>query len=365
MYRIFYQTAIVTNNDPRRHSETLSVRSRPRRQAAGEVQRLEARMDKAAKENPSGGVVGSRTNPFALDPMTPAQWLGMIEAQKQGNGSYFMNWNDRRLAINARLYVFDDGKAGSPTPTGAWNEGVPPTYRELARQVTELRLNQVAESQKFSQKLRRLFQNPQPGSTAAYGGMLPTLAGAMFIAEPRRNWRAWPINWMLLDFAELLTPYGSRADKHFTWDKILWHPEALTVDSGAPNPSVYALVPVKKPQTGPTGAGAAIGQIPTAGGLHRVGGKMPASPTGGGAMGGVAVGTNLNYIQQKEVSILVRWLAARNRWTALRATDQRTSGSRCSPTINGMSTPTSRVPPSRSWRRSGTTSMRGSPRSRR
>jgi hypothetical protein len=257
--------------------------------------------------------------------MTPGDWLGMIAAQTQQAGnSFFMDWNGRRLAINGRLYVFDDGKAGSPAPNDAWNDGVPPTYRELARQITKLGLNQTKESQKFAQKLRRLFANPTPGSTAAYGGMLPTLAGAMFIAEPRRNWRAWPINWMLIDFSEALTPYGSKLDKHFTWDKILWHPEALEVDSHAANPSVTARVLVKKPQTGPTAPmGGAIGPINTAGGLHRVGGKMPASPTDGGTLGGHNVGANLNYIQQKEVSILVRWLAQRNGWTALRATDPR------------------------------------------
>lgn len=281
---------------------------------------LEARMDKASKPAPAGGNGTTRQTPFLLDPMTPGQWLGMIQAQNAAGGAFFMNWNGRRLAINGRLYVFDDGKAGAP-PAGEWNDGVPPTYREIARQVIQLGLNQMKESQKFAVKFRRLFSNPAPGSTAAYGGMLPTLAGAMFLAEPRRNWRAWPINWMLLDFAESLTPYGSQLDKHFTWDKILWHPEALDVDSGAPNPSVFARVPVKKAQTGPLGGGGGIGAIQFAGGLHRVGGKMPASPTGGGAQGGAAVGQNLNYIQQKEVTILVRWLAARNRWTALRPAD--------------------------------------------
>jgi hypothetical protein len=293
------------------------------------LQLLEARVEKAAKQTPPGGNGQSRTTPFLVDTMTASQWLGMIQAQKQNAGiPYYMNWNGRRLVINGRLYVYDDGKAGSTAPKDEWNDGVPPTYRELSKQVLQLKLNELKNSQKFSQKLRVMFEKGNADDvTASYGGMLPTLAGAMLLAEPRRNWRAWPINWMLIDFAESLTPYGSKADKHFTWDKILWHPEALNVDSGAENPSVTARVLTKKPQQGPINNAGTMGTIDYAGGLHRVGGKMPASPTGGGTVGGAAVTANLNYIQRKEVSILVRWLAARNLgWTPMHPNDPRKGG---------------------------------------
>jgi hypothetical protein len=148
--------------------------------------------------------------------------------------------------------------------------------------------------------------------------MLPVLTGAMFLAEPRRNARAFAINLMLLDFAEALTPYGSKADKYFTWDKILWHPEALNVDSALPNWKVTAnIIAVKKPQQGPNEDGV-VGPIQIIGGLHRVGGKMPASPTGG-ATGKNAINPgSVNYVQSKEISVLVRWLGTRNRWEMLK-----------------------------------------------
>jgi hypothetical protein len=279
---------------------------------------VEARVEKAPGAALNG--TGTRADPFVLDGNTPAQWLWLIAHQNQApNQTYFMNWNGRRVGINGRLYVFDDGKAGSTVPKDPWNEGVPPSYREIAKQLVQSKLNETKNSQKLSQKIRAQFANAEPGDVASYGGMLPTLAGAMFLAEPRRNLRAWPINWMLVDFSENLTPYGSKLDKHFTWDNILWHPEALAHDSHAQNPAVTGRVLVKKPQTGPNAVGV-VGPITNVGGLHRVGGKMPASPTGGGAGGGAAVGGVLNYIQQKEVSILVRWLAQRNLgWTTLRA----------------------------------------------
>jgi hypothetical protein len=188
------------------------------------LQLLEARMDKATKASPAGGVGGSRTTPFVLDPMTPAQRLGMIEAQnKGGNVPYFMDWNGRRLAINGRLYVFDDGKVGPPAPTGEWNEGVPPTYRELARQVVHLKLNQIKESQKFSQKLRRLFENPSPGSRPRPAACFPrspgrcsspSLAGT---GAPGRSTGCW---WIL----PIRSHHTAASRQALTWDKILWHP---------------------------------------------------------------------------------------------------------------------------------------------
>jgi len=95
---------------------------------------LEARMDKATKLAPPGGADGTRTNPFTLDPLTPGQWLGMIDAQnRMRDRVLFMNWDGRRLAINARLYVFDDGAAGSPTPQGEWKPGLRPEGSSLHR----------------------------------------------------------------------------------------------------------------------------------------------------------------------------------------------------------------------------------------
>jgi hypothetical protein len=117
--------------------------------------------------------------------------------------------------------------------------------------------------------------------------------------------------------------YGHEGLKVFTWERVLWHPEALDLDSNLPNPGQLAQKSVSQPQQGPTATGN-IGPIQTIGGLHRVGGKMPASPTGGGTGGNPITGAPLNYIHQKEVSIVARWLAYRNEssgWAPARAAD--------------------------------------------
>ncbi|HYC89241.1 MAG TPA: hypothetical protein VEO54_08530 [Thermoanaerobaculia bacterium] len=256
-----------------------------------------------------------RENAMNLDDDDPSGWLGTARTQQNGGGTYYMTFAGRMLYIDAMLYVSDVGSATATTVKvkDAWNDGVAPTYREIARQLNKENISNPKRSASFARSMRALFQN-NGTADKTHGAMLPVLMGAMFIAETRRNEKAWAINLMLLDFAESSVTYGHEGRKVYTWEKILWHPEALDLDSGAPNPGVLARRQVSKPQIGPTGVGAVIGAIDTIGGLHRVGGKMPASPTGGGTGGNAIAGgaAGMNYIHQKEASILIRWLVARH-----------------------------------------------------
>jgi len=171
---------------------------------------------------------------------------------------------------------------------------------------------------------------------------LPVLAAAMFLAEPSRNLRALPINLMLLDLAERGIPIDSGLNSFFTMDRILWHPDAIDLDrsqhTSTPSHSVV----------GPVANGRGVAQVQTRDKLHLVGGEMPASPTKGGEIGGGRAfkvenynkdesripenkrdtarqswlrgqlqnqTQGFDYIFQKEVSVLIRWLATMRPYT--------------------------------------------------
>ncbi len=173
---------------------------------------------------------------------------------------------------------------------------------------------------------------------------LPVFVAAIFLAEPSRNIRAWPINLMLLDIAESAVP-------GFTWGAILWHPLALQ--------PVGAFDPVHGPELrAPVGTAdfardwgvavraddkgrmaelgktdpaisRAMGPVTRAGQLHLLGGKMPSSPTKGGDIGSISLYSNIvephaqsrnpqrmvklagarqDYIHAKEIEVVFTWL---------------------------------------------------------
>jgi hypothetical protein len=282
---------------------------------------LQKRMTEATSVQPTA-TGADPDHAFVLDRMAPQQWLGVVRAQQAGGGTYWMKLGGRLLFIDAHLYVGDKGAVGgAKVARDAWIDGVPPTYREIARRLAQQGIARPAESSACAKDVRKLLDNPNGEDRATRGNMLPVLTGAMFIAEPRRNEKGFAINLMLLDFVEGMKTYGSEGLKVFTWERVLWHPEALDLDSNVPNPGQLARKSVSKPQQGPAAAGP-VGPVQTVGGLHRVGGKMPASPTGGGTGGNPVTGAAFNYIHQKEVSIVVRWLAYRNQhlgWEPARA----------------------------------------------
>ena len=149
--------------------------------------------------------------------------------------------------------------------------------------------------------------------------MLPVFTLAIFLAEPARNPRAWPINLMLLDLAEAETP-------GHTWDAILWHPEAI-------NPILCGKVAARvMGPAGREGNKRNLVPITDTGKLHLVGGILPASPTAGGERGkpgllkdpkplnefDIKKGRVLaqltiskipfDFIHQKEIDVLLKWL---------------------------------------------------------
>lgn len=152
--------------------------------------------------------------------------------------------------------------------------------------------------------------------------LLPPLVGAMFLAEPARNIRAWPINMMLLDLVQAGSVFGPIGER-LNWVNAIWHPLALNIsrqtpahsEDPVPGPAVYGPEDDK-------GTKRNMILVPRLGRLHLVGGAMPASPTGGGKFGKVEIGASsekqlatfrkqrkFDYIHQKEIDVLLAWLA--------------------------------------------------------
>ncbi len=136
--------------------------------------------------------------------------------------------------------------------------------------------------------------------------MLPVLTAAMFLAEPSRNLRAFPVNLMLLDMASRGT---------YTLDQIVWHPYDLRIPGRQP----YFDEEVEAVNIqGPVAARRQMAGVRKIEDMHLVGGVMPASPTKGGDLGKLKPSIPKNkgklpqfaqfdYIHRKEISVLARW----------------------------------------------------------
>jgi hypothetical protein len=135
----------------------------------------------------------------------------------------------------------------------------------------------------------------------------------MFVAETARNPRVFPIALMMLDMVG--ANYSRNSTKYYTLDRILAHPDRIDGKS---------FPPPGRPQMGPTGRGVEGNTVgyellpsvkpkqtrrgPQAPTLAMVEGKFSATPQGSARTLDRIDITN-DYIQKKEVSILVRWLS--------------------------------------------------------
>jgi hypothetical protein len=337
----------------------------------------------AAETLPVGA--GTPADPYTL--RLPSEWIKRWRASSREQNTYY-KLAGRLILKNAKLYMGDVGPAylkgtsrensvekakaqflaGTRREEGgmvvrsvanfdkgaedAWlrrNTMKDPTYRAGAQRVVDPGLiyedsaraveamggkrptpwSDIQHSPILARAVRTLLRGESlslGGNTGRYDRdysrkqfMLPVFTMAIFHAEPARNERAWPINLMILDLAETATA-------NFTWDAILWHPEAI-------NPAPHGRV--QSPVRGPQGKGATERQMVTidrTDKLHLVGGIIPASPTSGGERGKPALykdpkplnqhqrargdqlgpGTLTNipfdYIHQKEIDVLLKWL---------------------------------------------------------
>jgi hypothetical protein len=153
-----------------------------------------------------------------------------------------------------------------------------PSYGQYMKRMTDQQqwnhkhLTNEAWSQAKATKLRRVLKaDVNYAAKLSHKGdlhtgqLLPVLAATMFLAEPARNQRCFLINLMLLDMIELGD--DNRGGPPFTWDLVMWNPEFD----------------------------------------HRRGGMLPAAGTGSASAANI--GDVLNFTQEKELDILLRYFS--------------------------------------------------------
>ncbi|MGH9627732.1 MAG: hypothetical protein ACRD7E_05245 [Bryobacteraceae bacterium] len=214
------------------------------------------------------------------------------------------------------------GNVGAAEGT-IWYRSSGASYREFAKFLQASGADRVDWSIVTAGKMRRILRDGSyvaPGGAADPYTCLPLLCAVMFVSEPARNPRAFPIGLMTLDlmgeqysasYAPLSSP-GS-LPKTYTMDRVLAHPERI--DPGFSGGAVLA-----KPQKGPVFTTTKVGRrnvktlvgvfetMSTKKQLATVEGKYSASPSGS-SHSSQTVDLRNDYIQRKEASILVRWLA--------------------------------------------------------
>lgn len=226
--------------------------------------------------------------------------------------------------------VFSKGKdaSGAPIlPQDIWKKQDGASYVDFARTFQKNMLDskkhdmtalegQISWTQAKAAKLREILKgakNVSAKGADSTSRALPLLAAVMFIAEPARNPRSFPIALMVLDmFGE---NYSRSGNKFYILDRVLSHPERIAGQTG----------PSAKPQSGPTGRDpvnfnmVGFGPIslkpkrgkkgvPAEPTLAAVEGKFSATPSGS-ARTLDTIDLRNDYIQKKEASILCRWLA--------------------------------------------------------
>lgn len=216
------------------------------------------------------------------------------------------------------FYMSDTKFSGTdPVPKDApkriWSRDDGASYREFAKFFADCLsggTSPLTWSEQIATNIRDIlsspyyFANPDKGK---FESALPLLCSVMFISEPARNPRAWPIGLMMLDLVgSQYNVYQTHA-KYYTWDRLLAHPERV-------DPGFVGKDPVDKPQKGPTGRehgkyGAPIGYAPLTkkNELSAVEGKYSASPSGSASTSQTIDVAN-DYIQMKELSLATRWL---------------------------------------------------------
>jgi len=308
---------------------------------------------------------GTQANPWRIT--TADKWLGYALNLPKNTDNYLVV-GGRLIKRGRDQYIGDEGPAWRSTSDvpGLLPEepglpafgGVEPTYREAAQHVVDpnrvlptatarrtvaglapVPTWKAASMQPLLAGAIRTFLKGEKLSLFQAGTFnrnytrlqtaLPVMAVAMFLAEPARNARAFPINLMLLDLAQRRV-YG--------FDDIWWHPHALNVDKvqelnpdGTANPNWEGLqdIPGGAVKGPPSKEDRNVIDLQKKGQLHLVGGIMPSSPTGGGelakrealpgkASGGKAPAFTADYIHYKEASVLVRWLEelSQGKWAA-------------------------------------------------
>lgn len=218
---------------------------------------------------------------------TRAEWHGAIDALR-ATPTQYVRFADTVVIKAPNSYYM--------TAPGIVSHGVTerggPSYNEFRDLLKGMGKTDAA----IAVGLRSLLAGQIPKLTAQYAPMA-ALAAAMFLAEPKRNARAFAVNLMLVDMVEQGLTYGSR-ERKLTWDNVLWRDGFGT--TGADKEKTYTLAEGDKTLK-----------------AHERGGKLPMSHTGASEQSKVVLpappvpDTDVLYPNaelEKEASLVVRWL---------------------------------------------------------
>lgn len=289
-------------------------------EASDAVTRFEAQ---ATKLPPS--TIGVATNPLALS--TPVHWMtAFVRMRAFRNSDFYFTvagrtirkWKNESSGGHADGFYMSDAVLSGTDPVRhgearrIWTRNDGASYREFAKFMASCmpKGNELAWSEDIANRMRTVLRNgvnlkTQVG-TSIYSA-LPLLCSVMFLAEAGRNKRAWMMAQIMLDSIgrQYNVATATKPAKYYTWDRVLAHPERI-------DPGYSGGAALSKPQKGPTGVS---GKTPTGLGalaqkkdLVKVEGKLPASPKGSASTGS-AIDVANDYIQMKELSLTLRWLA--------------------------------------------------------
>jgi len=291
-----------------------------------EVSDAVARFEMQATKLPSG-VFGTETKPLVL--RNASNWMtAFVSMRNFRNSAYYFDvanrvikkWPDGSHGGHADgFYMSDNVLSGTdPVRRGedrrVWTRDNGASYREFARFMAKCMPsgNELGWSEDIADKMRIVLaggKNLSGAQSSSIFSALPLLCAVMFLAESGRNKRAWPVGLMLLDSIGMQYNVVTKTNpaKYYTWDRVLAHPERI--DSG-----YKGSAPLSKPQSGPTrfsrgdkGTPLGLGPLSKKEDLVKVEGKLPASPKGSASTGSTIDVVN-DYIQMKEVSLVIRWL---------------------------------------------------------
>ncbi|MGF7146509.1 hypothetical protein FHS96_000118 [Sphingomonas zeicaulis] len=273
---------------------------------------------------------GTAQNPYA--PTTPKQWAWCWQKENAKGHKYYRILG-RIIEKKPTHYVSDVTAKYQPTSNINLNQSLTsdPKYRQIAEMIDNPatiiqdvgEIGPINYATVFNGRditgamldiligMRSEFGQPSPASNEGrlFDSFLPVVMAAMFIAEPARNPRAWPINLMILDLMQ-------QERWTYSWSEILWHPDDRT-----DLPDTLA-----QPVQAPIGGGRTMIGTSNKSDLHLIGGLMPSSPTQGGIIGKrqlinhsmpnapggaekLSFGSiAFDYIHEKEIGVLVPWL---------------------------------------------------------
>ncbi|HUI43221.1 MAG TPA: hypothetical protein VL523_14755, partial [Terriglobia bacterium] len=203
-------------------------------------------------------------------------------------------------------------KAGE-SPDNASGGAMAPTYTEVLEAMEDRGLGQDGLGSRIAAtEVRSLLKGvelagPQQGTHF----MLCSLAAAMYIGEPRRNFSCLPTHLMILDILETGLHYSAAGLTATTWKEVLWSPDGV-----GPRNDAYGV------------------EYPP-GTANELGGLMPAGHKGSfdsqkrtsirtvrtpgstetkeqieyATLPQIRARHNMTVVEQKEASLTIRWLA--------------------------------------------------------